>query len=118
MDTLYCFKFDDTTGEITKIEITEYKRIIDTYTGRVHYRWNTPRINKADTHFSVTSDKMDRFVTNKVFTFKNDYDYVCGVIMRTLIEDIDARRESSLKMRDVVDGKGAFRIVDNLLNEE
>ena len=89
MDTLYCFKFNDETGEITKIEITEYRRTVDTYTGRVHYRWDTPRINKSDSHFSVTSDKMDRFVTNKVFTLKNDYQYASQIIADTICKDIN-----------------------------
>lgn len=89
MEPLYCFKFNDITGEITRIEIPEYRRIVNTYSGIVSYRWDNPRINKSDTHFSVDSTKIDRFVSYKVFTFNDDYDYACKVIQETLLKDAD-----------------------------
>lgn len=101
MDILYCFKFDDITGEITSIAITEYKLKFNQYTGRKTYSWDTPRINKADTHFTVHEEKLDRFVNNKVFTFDANFEHACRIIENTLKADIDrfekqARRKQAL----------------------
>lgn len=89
MEPLYCFKFNDETGEITKIEIPKYRTDYNKYTKKNTYVWSEPRINVSDSHFSVSDDKIDRFVTNKVFTFNTDYEHACEIIRNTLIEDAE-----------------------------
>ena len=91
MNTLYCFKLND-DFTITKIEITDYKRIENPYSSRVIYSWDSPRINKSDSHFSITSDKLDRFTCNKVFTFTDDLDRAIGIIRNQLNNNVDKAR--------------------------
>ena len=101
--SLYCFKFNDITGEITRIEITNYNTRYNSYTGKCTYTWGTPRINKCDSKFSVSEDKLDRFVSNKVFTFKDDYEYVCGIIENTLLSDAE-KLDAQLKRKQALFG--------------
>lgn len=101
--SLYCFKFNDITGEITKIEIPVFYTRFNKYTGRCTYIWEKPRINKFDSRYSVPDEKIDRFVSNKVFTFKDDYDYVCGIIENTLLSDAE-KLDAQLKRKQELFG--------------
>ena len=83
MNTLYCFKLND-DFTITKIEITDYKRVENPYSGRIIYSWDSPRINKSDSHFSTTSDKLDRFTCNKVFTFNDSLENALDIMQRQM----------------------------------
>ena len=83
MNTLYCFKLND-DFTITRIDITAYKEIKNPYSRRVIYSWDKPKINKSESHFSVTSDKLDRFTCNKVFTFNDNLDRVVEIINNQL----------------------------------
>lgn len=101
--SLYCFKFNDITGEITRIEITNYNTRHNKYTGKCTYTWEKPRINKFDSKYSVSEEKIDRFVSNKVFTFRDDYEYVCGIIENTLLSDAE-KLDAQLKRKQALFG--------------
>ena len=86
MENLYCFKFDDITGEITKIVIKDYKiKKINNY-NRIGYKFYSKEINKSANYYFVENSKLDRFVSNKIYTFKDDIDMVRRTIRKTLEE--------------------------------
>ena len=92
MKPLYCFKLDTETNQIEKITIASYREVRNSC--RTFYKWETPRINKTDKHYTVTSDKLDKFANNKVFTF-NDSLEDCVDVMRkdALAKEQKAKKE-------------------------
>lgn len=91
---LYCFKFDDVTGEIIRIVLDDYRvRQVNSF-GKKVYVFKSNEICKGVYHYSVTSDKLDRFVSNKVFTFVDDLDRVKKIMNDTLKENIAERKRA------------------------
>ena len=86
METLYCFKYDKENGKLTKIEISEYATRVNKYTDRKTYYFNKPRINKSSGLYQVPEEKIDRFVSDKVFTFNPDVENAKQIIYSTLEE--------------------------------
>lgn len=85
MQTLYCYKVNKQTGEITKIVIDEYT--INPH----HHRGNTYiidnkvyQINKCDKRIFVPQKKLDKYVSGKVFTFSSDDKIAHKIIFNTL----------------------------------
>lgn len=89
MEKLYCFKFDDITGEITRVVISDYSiKKINNY-NRYGYKFCSKEINKSLSHYFVENSKLDRFASNKVFTFHDDIVRVKEIIRNTLKEKSD-----------------------------
>lgn len=86
MNPLYCFKLEEDYS-ITRIVIPEYEVRKMGSSSRLMFSWKTPKINKTDSHFSISSDKLDRFVTNKVFTFADDFNKVKEIMTNKLYLD-------------------------------
>lgn len=88
MEPLYCFKYEEDTGRITKIVISEYTIDVNRYTDRRTYCFDEPKINKSDRHFTVPEAKLDRYVSGKVYTFNGDTQNA----KRIILEDITGRQ--------------------------
>jgi len=88
MEPLYCFKYEEDTGKITKIVIPEYTIDANRYTDKKTYCFDEPKINKSDRHFTVPEAKLDRYVSNKVYTFNGDTQNA----KRIILEDITGRQ--------------------------
>ncbi len=88
MDSIFCFKFNDITGELIRIEVPEY-RISENYnTGKKKYSFaNT--ITKDGSNYVVTEDKFDRFVNNKVFLYEDNVVKAYDIMEESLKTDID-----------------------------
>lgn len=84
METLYCFKYDKENGKLTKIEIPEYKIITNRFTDRKNYCFEKPKINKSYSHYEIPEEKLDRFVSDKLFTFNPDVQRVKRIILNTI----------------------------------
>lgn len=87
--TLYCFCFDSETGLVTKIDIPRYvARRIGT-TGRYIIAFTEPKIIKCQHNFyEVPSNRIDKFVHDKVFSFDPSIMNACGIMGKTLDDRI------------------------------
>lgn len=84
---LYCFKFDDDTGEIQRIVIDDYAiRKVNNF-GKVVYSFRVNELSNG-TRVSVVNDKLDRFVSHKIYTFTDDMDRARKIINDTLKKNI------------------------------
>lgn len=88
MEPLYCFKYEEDTGKITKIVIPEYTIDMNRFTDKKTYCFDEPKINKSDRHFTVPEAKLDRYVSGKVYTFNGDTQNA----KRIILEDITSRQ--------------------------
>lgn len=86
---LYCFKVNPETGQITKITIPRYNiKKPSHYTSRLIYVFGNCISNDGKT-YRITSDKLDRFVGNKLFTFNGSSDDAYKFILETINEQIN-----------------------------
>ena len=82
-NTLYCFEFNEDTGEISKEEITEYK---------VSHPYNLPafshikqyRFKYKGRNITIKDDKLDKFLNWKVYTFNDSLENVKSIIYDTI----------------------------------
>lgn len=87
--SIYCFKINKDTFELSRIEIPKYRiRKINNY-GKFVYEWELPKINRYDKHFYLEPEKIDRFVNYKVFTFNPDAQNALNIIKSTLEKQLD-----------------------------
>lgn len=85
---LYCFKFDDITGEIQRVVIDSYStRQLNSW-GKILYSFKVKDI-AGGSKTSVVNEKFDRFVSNKVYTFIDDKDRAKKIINDKLKKNID-----------------------------
>ena len=103
METLYCFKYDKENGKLTKIEIPEYGTSTNRFTDRKTYYFNKPRINKSSGLYQVPEEKIDRFVSDKVFTFNPDVENVKQIIYSTLVDKMNNAHDEYIKYGEMVD---------------
>ena len=102
METLYCFKYDKENGKLTKIEIPEYGTSVNRFTERKTYYFNKPKINKSSGLYQVPEEKIDRFVSDKVFTFNGDTQNAKRIIFETMLSKYYKLENERLKLRDVI----------------
>ncbi len=103
MDELYCFKYDKENGKLTKIEIPEYGTSVNRFTERKTYYFNKPRINKSSGLYQVKEEKIDRFVSDKIFTFNPDVENAKEIIYSTLLKKRDKAYDEFHKYDGMVD---------------
>lgn len=72
MDTLYCFKLNMVTGEITRTEINSYHTNMDRYNQKYVYGFKMNFGTKYDYHYRIKEDKLDHFSHDKIFSFDPD----------------------------------------------
>ena len=79
-DILYCFKLDKETGEVNKVEITDYSsgRFVN---NKSFYRY---KVN-GNLYYAYSSD-LDRFKNDHVYSFNGDFDRAVEIIRSWLIE--------------------------------
>lgn len=98
---LYCFKVVDDKFTLEKLEITDYvKSKFSSYSPRWSYSWGAPNIIKGQTGYSISSDKLDRYVNEKVFTFDDDINRVYEIIYRQISKDLDIYEKRYTKARN------------------
>lgn len=83
MNPIYCFLFNDVTGEIRRLDIPTYNVRTNQYTGRKCYSFPNC-ISKDGKTYYVTDEKFDRFTNNKVFSFNGSYNDAYRVVRNTL----------------------------------
>lgn len=84
MDPLYCFKFDIDNNKIQKITIKDYSVSEKSFSiSRCSYKFiNT--VTSSGKYYWLESTKLDRYVSNKVFTFNNSVDYAKQIAIDTI----------------------------------
>ena len=92
MQTLYCFKVDDATGDMEKYEITDYE-YLDTgnYQYRPVYRFMSV-FSSYKCKYSVRVKNIDKYVSHKLFTFNPDTNRAVSLIRKELKRKADAAR--------------------------
>lgn len=83
MNPLYCFKFDDITGEVEQVEITEYA-VGYTYSGKKVFYFESNDIVKNQKRYTVEEKKFDRFVNGKIYTFNGDRKAAIDLMLKTM----------------------------------
>lgn len=79
MKTLYCYKLNDNTGEIQRIEISDYVELTNSY------RWERPG---GYVEYIYKKD-LDKVKNNKVYSFDDNMDNCVDMIYRSLSEKKD-----------------------------
>ncbi len=94
-DPLYCFKLNS-NGTLTKIKIREW--IMRTWSGyslRCSISFDNKKypINNYDKWYSFDNTKLERFVSDKVFTFNGNENQIKNLILANLESKmIDAKK--------------------------
>lgn len=88
---LYCFKLDDITGKIKKYTITDFKFSKNAYGYETRDVWQfRGQLGNNDTYrYYVERNKLDRFVTNKLYTLNGDEDRAYQIIMDAIRDKAD-----------------------------
>ena len=87
METLYCYKLDELSGEITKFEILEYHFKKNAWSDtKDEYCFRADLYERANYPYCVKRNQLDRLVHDKVFTFNPDIDYGVQVIKDTVLD--------------------------------
>ena len=103
MDTLYCFKLCEDTGEIKRFVIKDYKV--------EKHKWNSNKNaycfdmnmgTSGDYHYKVRTDKLDEMHNYKVYTFIDDIDYAAHIMRDTLRDERDSLHAKYAKMSGLV----------------
>ena len=90
---IYVFKFDDISGKITRFVVKEYKEVQINANGKMEYVFCSKEINKETSYFAINSNKFDRFVSNKVVSFHDDYERAYAIIEQTLLAKINENQK-------------------------
>jgi hypothetical protein len=99
---LYCFRLNDVTGEITKYIITDYEH--REYGYRKFYKF-TADLGCRDYVYIVREQNINKFVSNKVFTFNPNVKDAMVKILNTIKNKKNtAEREANRcsKMMDLI----------------
>lgn len=74
--TLYCYKLNDNTGEIQRIEISDYVELTNSY------RWERPG---GYVEYIYKKD-LDKVKNNKIYSFDDNMDSCVVMIYRSISE--------------------------------
>jgi hypothetical protein len=96
-EPLYCWKVSTDTGEITKYKITHYsKRKIGSYvfepeskSAKFDYRF----FDDKNQLKSTNTDKLDRFVSNQLYSFTDDDERAFKIISESISERIQEHQK-------------------------
>lgn len=95
MDKIYYYKLNPYTGEISKIEITDYKI--------VKHKWNPYRDSivfsgmygsKTKREYSIETIDLDKFLHNRVISYNSDIKHAVDIIKHTLLFKISNLKSS------------------------
>lgn len=92
MNTLYCFKLVDDSNalSIVKYEITDWR--INTYGRQLRYVFPSRYVGQKAKNCSVPKDKLDRFVSDKVYTFNPSQEAAEKIIRDSLVQKVTSLR--------------------------
>lgn len=96
---LYCFRVDDITGEINRFYISEYKLSKNPYKNdsRDIFMFQGQTGGKDEHYrYCVERGKLDRFCTNKLFTFNSSQERATQLIIDCIKEKAD-KAEKEMK---------------------
>ena len=82
-NTLYCFEFNEDTGELSKEEITEYK-VSHPYSLPAFSNIKQYRFKYKGRNIIIRDDKLDKFLNWKVYTFNDSLENVKSIIYDTI----------------------------------
>lgn len=72
MGTLYCYRYNEETGELKKYVIEDYETIENKYTGNKTYKFRKRLGTKTLTTTYLHENQLNRYVWNKVFMFEEN----------------------------------------------
>lgn len=99
MESLYCYKLDEETGEIIKITITPDQYELRKYTN-TKYCW---RININGYIHHCYEQDLDRFKTWKVYSFKDDIEAAREIFDKELKERRTKAQKEAERYHEVLD---------------
>ena len=102
LKTLYCFRVDDITGEINRFYISDYKLSRNPYKNedRDIFMFQGQTGGKDEHYrYCIERGKLDRFCTNKLFSFNSSQERATQLIIDCIKEKADkAEREMKRNM--------------------
>lgn len=97
--SLYCFKLDPVTGVVTRYEVSGAEWTLNRHAwsrGRDEYVFYTDIGTSSRYRYSVQQRNLDRFVSNKLYTFNPDRNAALNIINKALGDKLSqAQREVS-----------------------
>ena len=84
---LYCFRLWQETGKIQYFEINDYEEHeLSQYTHRKAYIFTAKLGTKTFYRYSVRAENIDKFVSDKLFTFNKDVKRAYDMILEDLLK--------------------------------
>ena len=83
MQPLYRFKLNYETGEVTRLEITEYD-LCQWSNGEQYYRWQI----MSNVHYCYINRDLDKYKSKRLYSFNPDFEHAREIIK----ENISAKR--------------------------
>ena len=93
---LYCFKLNKETGEIRKIEITNYA------SGMWNNKKQWFRFRLESVVYYAYSQDFDRFKNDRMYSFSGNMQHAVGIIYQTLMEKRDKEYKDYKKHYDLM----------------
>ena len=95
MNPLYCFRLDFETGKVTRYTIDNYVYRDTGYSHYHHVYSFKADIGSSQYHYDVRDEIIDRFVSQKIFSFNPDMRSAIEIIEETLTNKSEkAKREN------------------------
>ena len=98
MQPLYRFKLDEETGEITRLEITDYA-LSHWNNGEQYYRWQI----MSNVHYCYLKKDMDRYKCKRLYTFNPDFEHAREIIKQFISEKRCAAHEEYLRNTELIE---------------
>ena len=101
---LYCYKVDELTGLITQYEIKDYEFNKSAYGNKNHDTWSFRGIISKDCNYRYCIErfKLDRYVSQKVFTFNQSAQYAYDIIKSAIKEKISKAQYEQQKYNELL----------------
>lgn len=108
-EILYCYKVDEVTGQITQYEIKDYEFHKSVFGSKNHDTWSFRGIISKDCNYRYCIErfKMDRYVSQKVFTFNPSIEYAHNIIKKTINGKIIKAQYEEKKYKELLGKIGA-----------
>lgn len=98
MQPLYRFKLDEETGEITRLEITDYD-LFRWSNGEEYYRWQI----LSNGHYCYIKKDMDRYKSKRLYSFNPDIEHAREIIKQAINEKRCAAHEEYLRNTELIE---------------
>lgn len=103
-EILYCYKVDELTGQITQYEIKNYDFQEAAYGNKNHDTWSFRGIVSKDYNYRYCIErfKLDRYVSQKVFTFNSSKEYAHNIIRTAIRGKINKAQYEQQKYNELL----------------